>query len=112
MAASHGGGGAATALQSHKYPTGPQWNPGTFHPQHHLHTARSLDRALEEAVCSGMLSISGRKLKDFPGMSYDLTDTTQAALACCLALAVSVCTRTPHSEMFRNTTIMIIYMVQ
>ncbi|XP_033876480.3 leucine-rich repeat and calponin homology domain-containing protein 2-like isoform X3 [Acipenser ruthenus] len=81
MAASHGGGGAATALQSHNYPTGPHWNPGTFHPQYHLHTARSLDRALEEAVCSGMLSISGRKLKDFPGMSYDLTDTTRADLS-------------------------------
>ncbi|XP_041111454.1 leucine-rich repeat and calponin homology domain-containing protein 2-like isoform X2 [Polyodon spathula] len=87
MASSHGGGGAATALQSQNYPTGPNWNPGTFHHQHqhqhhhHLHTARSLDRALEEAVCSGILSISGRKLKDFPGMSCDLSDTTQADLS-------------------------------
>ncbi|XP_041076457.1 leucine-rich repeat and calponin homology domain-containing protein 2-like isoform X2 [Polyodon spathula] len=81
MAAGQSGGGAATALQSHNYSTGPYWNPVNFHHQHHLHTARSLDRALEEAVCSGMLSISGRKLKDFPGMSYDLTDTTQADLS-------------------------------
>ncbi|XP_039622425.1 leucine-rich repeat and calponin homology domain-containing protein 2 isoform X1 [Polypterus senegalus] len=81
MAAAHGGGGAAMALQSQLYPNGPHWTPGTWHQQHHLHTARSLDRALEEAVCSGMLSLSGRKLRDFPGSSYDLTDTTQADLS-------------------------------
>ncbi|XP_006632703.2 leucine-rich repeat and calponin homology domain-containing protein 2 isoform X2 [Lepisosteus oculatus] len=81
MAASQGGGGAVTALQSHHYPNGPHWNPGLLHHQHHLHTARSLDRALEDAVCSGMLNLSGRKLRDFPGMSYDLTDTTQADLS-------------------------------
>ncbi|KAG2463789.1 LRCH2 protein, partial [Polypterus senegalus] len=80
MAAAHGGGGAAMALQSQLYPNGPHWTPGTWHQQHHLHTARSLDRALEEAVCSGMLSLSGRKLRDFPGSSYDLTDTTQAGI--------------------------------
>lgn len=39
---------------------------------------RSLDRALEEAGNSGILSLSGRKLREFPGSGYDLTDTTQA----------------------------------
>ncbi|MBN3295314.1 leucine-rich repeat and calponin homology domain-containing protein 2 isoform X2 [Amia ocellicauda] len=81
MAASQGGGGAVTALQSHHYPNGPHWGPGILHHQHHLHTARSLDRALDDAVCSGMLNLSGRKLRDFPGLSYDLTDTTQADLS-------------------------------
>ena len=57
------------------FPNGPQWNPGSLQPQH---TARSLDRALEEAGNSGILSLSGRKLRDFPGSGYDLTDTTQA----------------------------------
>ncbi|XP_006759282.1 PREDICTED: leucine-rich repeat and calponin homology domain-containing protein 2 [Myotis davidii] len=42
---------------------------------------RSLDRALEEAGSSGILSLSGRKLRDFPGSGYDLTDTTQADLS-------------------------------
>lgn len=57
------------------FPNGPQWNPGSLQPQH---TVRSLDRALEEAGNSGILSLSGRKLRDFPGSGYDLTDTTQA----------------------------------
>ncbi|ELK33667.1 Leucine-rich repeat and calponin like proteiny domain-containing protein 2, partial [Myotis davidii] len=39
------------------------------------------DRALEEAGSSGILSLSGRKLRDFPGSGYDLTDTTQADLS-------------------------------
>ncbi|XP_062341599.1 leucine-rich repeat and calponin homology domain-containing protein 2 isoform X4 [Osmerus eperlanus] len=81
MASSHGGVGAVTALQSHHYPNGPQWNPGINQHQHQLLTARSLDRALEDAVCSGMLNLSGRKLREYPGMSYDLTDTTQADLS-------------------------------
>ncbi|KFO24094.1 Leucine-rich repeat and calponin homology domain-containing protein 2 [Fukomys damarensis] len=57
---------------------GPQWNPGSLQPQH---TVRSLDRALEEAANSGILSLSGRKLRDFPGSGYDLTDTTEADLS-------------------------------
>ncbi|XP_030638106.1 leucine-rich repeat and calponin homology domain-containing protein 2 [Chanos chanos] len=81
MAASQGGVGAVTALQSQHYPNGPHWNPGVLQHQHQLHTARSLDRALEDAVCSGMLNISGRKLRDYPGLNYDLTDTTQADLS-------------------------------
>uniref|UniRef100_A0A8D1U4E2 Calponin-homology (CH) domain-containing protein n=1 Tax=Sus scrofa TaxID=9823 RepID=A0A8D1U4E2_PIG len=73
MAASQGGGG-----NSGGGGYGPQWNPGSLQPQH---TVRSLDRALEEAGNSGILSLSGRKLRDFPGSGYDLTDTTQADLS-------------------------------
>lgn len=76
MASSQGGVGAVTALPNHHLSNGPHWNPGIN--QHQLHTARSLDRALEDAVCSGTLNLSGRKLRDYPGLSYDLTDTTQA----------------------------------
>uniref|UniRef100_I3JCL7 Leucine rich repeats and calponin homology domain containing 2 n=1 Tax=Oreochromis niloticus TaxID=8128 RepID=I3JCL7_ORENI len=76
-----GGVGAVTALQSHHYPTGPHWSPGITPFQQQHHTARSLDRALEDAVCSGILNLSGRKLREYPGMSYDLTDTTQADLS-------------------------------
>ncbi|NXR71318.1 LRCH3 protein, partial [Pycnonotus jocosus] len=42
--------------------------------------SRSLDRALEEAAVSGTLSLSGRKLRDYPRASaanHDLSDTTQ-----------------------------------
>ncbi|XP_062289054.1 leucine-rich repeat and calponin homology domain-containing protein 2 [Scomber scombrus] len=85
MASSQGGVGAVTALQSHHYASGPHWSPGISQYQHHQqqqhHTARSLDRALEDAVCSGILNLSGRKLREYPGMSYDLTDTTQADLS-------------------------------
>lgn len=78
-----GGGGGGTlvlpipvpTLFGQPFPNGPQWNPGGLQPQH---TARSLDRALEEAGNSGILSLSGRKLREFPGSGYDLTDTTQA----------------------------------
>ncbi|XP_054852085.1 leucine-rich repeat and calponin homology domain-containing protein 2 [Eublepharis macularius] len=49
------------------------------------HTGRSLDKALEEAGSSGILCLSGRKLRDFPaannGGGYDLSDTTQADLS-------------------------------
>ncbi|XP_029029246.1 leucine-rich repeat and calponin homology domain-containing protein 2 isoform X1 [Betta splendens] len=82
MASSQGGVGAVTALQSHHYSSGPHWSPGVSpfpHQQHH--TARSLDRALEDAACSGILNLSGRKLREYPGLSYDLTDTTQADLS-------------------------------
>lgn len=83
MASSQGGVGAVTALQSHHYPTGPHWSPGITPFQQQHHTARSLDRALEDAVCSGILNLSGRKLREYPGMSYDLTDTTQAGGLVC-----------------------------
>ncbi|XP_053513476.1 leucine-rich repeat and calponin homology domain-containing protein 2 isoform X2 [Artibeus jamaicensis] len=80
------GGGSGTLVLPIPVPTlfgqpvsnGPQWNPGSLQPQH---TARSLDRALEEAGNSGILSLSGRKLREFPGNCYDLTDTTQADLS-------------------------------
>ncbi|XP_035382942.1 leucine-rich repeat and calponin homology domain-containing protein 2 isoform X2 [Electrophorus electricus] len=81
MAASQGGVGAVTALQGQHYPNVPHWNPGVMQHQQPLHTARSLDRALEDAVCSGILNVSGRKLRDYPGLNYDLTDTTQADLS-------------------------------
>ncbi|XP_012604973.1 leucine-rich repeat and calponin homology domain-containing protein 2 isoform X2 [Microcebus murinus] len=81
-----GGGGGGTlvvpipvpTLFGQPFPNGPQWNPGSLQPQH---TVRSLDRALEEAGNSGILNLSGRKLRDFPGSGYDLTDTTQADLS-------------------------------
>ncbi|XP_061903714.1 leucine-rich repeat and calponin homology domain-containing protein 2 isoform X3 [Entelurus aequoreus] len=101
MASSQGGVGAVTALQNHHY--SPHWSPGNnqyqqqqqqqhqhhqhhqhhhqYHQQQQHHTARSLERALEDAVCSGILNLSGRKLREYPGVSYDLTDTTQADLS-------------------------------
>lgn len=81
MAASQGAVGPAAALQSQHYLNVAHWSPGVIQQQqqqHPLHTARSLERALEDAVCSGMLNISGRKLREYPGHNYDLTDTTQA----------------------------------
>ncbi|KAJ3590683.1 hypothetical protein NHX12_008632 [Muraenolepis orangiensis] len=44
---------------------------------------RSLDRALDEASATGCLSLSGRKLKEFPrsAANHDLTDTTRADLS-------------------------------
>ncbi|OPJ85582.1 leucine-rich repeat and calponin-like proteiny domain-containing protein 3 isoform A [Patagioenas fasciata monilis] len=53
-------------------PPGPS-GPGSW--------SRSLDRALEDAAASGTLSLSGRKLRDYPRASaanHDLSDTTQA----------------------------------
>uniref|UniRef100_A0A8C2TTD7 Leucine rich repeats and calponin homology domain containing 2 n=1 Tax=Coturnix japonica TaxID=93934 RepID=A0A8C2TTD7_COTJA len=60
------------------FSAGPHWGAATL-PQ--PHTVRSLDRALEEAGSSGILCLSGRKLRDFPGSGYDLSDTTQADLS-------------------------------
>ncbi|NXO03430.1 LRCH1 protein, partial [Rhinopomastus cyanomelas] len=46
---------------------------------------RSLERALEEAAHGGALSLSGRKLKEFPrsaaALSHDLSDTVRADLS-------------------------------
>ncbi|XP_065122890.2 leucine-rich repeat and calponin homology domain-containing protein 2 isoform X4 [Paramisgurnus dabryanus] len=82
MAASQGGVGPAAALQSQHYPNVAHWIPSVMQQQQHpLHTARSLERALEDAACSGMLNISGRKLREYPGLNYDLTDTTLADLS-------------------------------
>ncbi|XP_037381287.1 DISP complex protein LRCH3 isoform X6 [Talpa occidentalis] len=54
---------------------GPGPGPGSW--------SRSLDRALEEAAVTGVLSLSGRKLREFPrgAASHDLTDTTRADLS-------------------------------
>ncbi|KAI2533262.1 leucine rich repeats and calponin homology domain containing 3 [Homo sapiens] len=54
---------------------GPGFGPGSW--------SRSLDRALEEAAVTGVLSLSGRKLREFPrgAANHDLTDTTRAELA-------------------------------
>ncbi|XP_060941961.1 leucine-rich repeat and calponin homology domain-containing protein 2 [Limanda limanda] len=89
MASSQGGVGAA--LQNSQHSGGPHWSPGISQSQQQhqppqqqqqqQYTARSLDRTLDDAVCSGILNLSGRKLRDYPGMSYDLTDTTQADLS-------------------------------
>ncbi|XP_048718983.1 leucine-rich repeat and calponin homology domain-containing protein 2 isoform X8 [Caretta caretta] len=76
-----GGGGGGLGLPAHltlSYPAGPAWGAAPL-PQ--PHTGRSLDRALEEAAGSGILCLSGRKLRDFPGGGYDLSDTTQADLS-------------------------------
>lgn len=52
--------------------TGPGPGPGSW--------SRSLDRALEEAAITGVLILSGRKLREFPrgAANHDLTDTTRA----------------------------------
>ncbi|XP_068164091.1 leucine-rich repeat and calponin homology domain-containing protein 4 isoform X2 [Antennarius striatus] len=44
---------------------------------------RSVEKALEEACASGSLSLSNRKLKEFPrsGRNYDLSDVTHADLS-------------------------------
>ncbi|XP_069412539.1 DISP complex protein LRCH3 isoform X4 [Ovis canadensis] len=55
--------------------SGPGPGPGSW--------SRSLDRALEEAAVTGVLSLSGRKLREFPrgAANHDLTDTTRADLS-------------------------------
>uniref|UniRef100_A0A670I8G8 Leucine rich repeats and calponin homology domain containing 3 n=1 Tax=Podarcis muralis TaxID=64176 RepID=A0A670I8G8_PODMU len=66
---SGGGGGGGGAAASSAGPS--SWT-------------RSLERALEEAAASGALSLSGRKLRDYPrgsAASHDLSDTTQADLS-------------------------------
>ncbi|XP_064933747.1 leucine-rich repeat and calponin homology domain-containing protein 2 isoform X4 [Columba livia] len=95
MAAGQGGGGSGNGggngngagglgipgIPGHltlSFSAGPHWGAATL-PQ--PHTVRSLDRALEEAGSSGILCLSGRKLRDFPGSGYDLSDTTQADLS-------------------------------
>lgn len=81
MATSQGGSAASAGLQVLQVqacPGVPHWPPAGPPLQQPLHTARSLERALDDAVCSGILNISGRKLRDYPGLSFDLTDTTQA----------------------------------
>ncbi|XP_071425901.1 leucine-rich repeat and calponin homology domain-containing protein 2 isoform X1 [Pithys albifrons albifrons] len=92
MAAGQGGGGgnngsgggsgaAGLGIPGHltlSFSAGPHWGAAAL-PQ--PHTVRSLERALEEAGSSGILCLSGRKLRDFPGSGCDLSDTTQADLS-------------------------------
>ncbi|XP_072111277.1 DISP complex protein LRCH3-like isoform X6 [Mobula birostris] len=75
--ASGGGGGGLNGFDGgggtgHNGPASghPPWN-------------RSLERALEEAAATGVLNLSGRKLKEFPrsAVNQDLTDTTQSDLS-------------------------------
>lgn len=73
-----GSGAAGLGIPAHltlSFSSGPHWGAAAL-PQ--SHTVRSLERALEEAGSSGILCLSGRKLRDFPGSGCDLSDTTQA----------------------------------
>uniref|UniRef100_A0A8C8VJL4 Leucine rich repeats and calponin homology domain containing 2 n=1 Tax=Pelusios castaneus TaxID=367368 RepID=A0A8C8VJL4_9SAUR len=81
--AGRGGGPGGLGLPAHltaSYPAGPQWGAAPA-PSAQPHTGRSLERALEEAAGSGILGLSGRKLRDFPAGGYDLSDTTAADLS-------------------------------
>ncbi|XP_071298654.1 leucine-rich repeat and calponin homology domain-containing protein 2-like isoform X9 [Agelaius tricolor] len=76
-----GSGAAGLGIPAHltlSFSSGPHWGAAAL-PQ--SHTVRSLERALEEAGSSGILCLSGRKLRDFPGSGCDLSDTTQADLS-------------------------------
>ncbi|NXA51097.1 LRCH3 protein, partial [Nothocercus julius] len=77
LAAPEGGSAAMPAGSAATCPPTPgPSGPGSW--------SRSLDRALEEAAASGTLSLSGRKLRDYPRASaanHDLSDTTQADLS-------------------------------
>lgn len=73
-----GSGAAGLGIPAHltlSFSSGPHWGAAAL-PQ--SHTVRSLERALEEAGSSGILCLSGRKLRDFPSSGCDLSDTTQA----------------------------------
>ncbi|XP_053845861.1 leucine-rich repeat and calponin homology domain-containing protein 2 isoform X10 [Vidua macroura] len=76
-----GSGAAGLGIPAHltlSFSSGPHWGAAAL-PQ--SHTVRSLERALEEAGSSGILCLSGRKLRDFPSSGCDLSDTTQADLS-------------------------------
>lgn len=57
-----------------------QSNISSFGSQNTVPLNRALERALEEAVNSGFLNLSARKLKEFPrtALTHDLTDTVEA----------------------------------
>ncbi|XP_043927973.1 leucine-rich repeat and calponin homology domain-containing protein 1 [Protopterus annectens] len=71
------------------YQSQPQLASTTAHTPHSLNYSlnvplnRGLERALEEGANSGVLNLSGRKLKDFPrfAFNYDLSDTVEADLS-------------------------------
>ncbi|XP_042524497.1 DISP complex protein LRCH3 isoform X2 [Dipodomys spectabilis] len=69
------GGNLSSAHFGSSSGTGPGPGPASW--------SRSLERALEEAVVTGVLSLSGRKLREFPrgAANHDLTDTTRADLS-------------------------------
>uniref|UniRef100_A0A8C9TQD2 Leucine rich repeats and calponin homology domain containing 2 n=1 Tax=Scleropages formosus TaxID=113540 RepID=A0A8C9TQD2_SCLFO len=71
----------SAALHVHFCTGGPQWEAVGPQLQHQPNTARSLERALEDAACSGTLNLSGRKLREYPRSSHDLADTTRADLS-------------------------------
>ncbi|KAM7042995.1 uncharacterized protein M8220_007098 [Acridotheres tristis] len=73
-----GSGAAGLGIPAHltlSFSSGPHWGAAALLQSH---TVRSLERALEEEGSSGILCLSGRKLRDFPGSGCDLSDTTQA----------------------------------
>ena len=78
MATSQGGVSAAAAPPQSAHTAAAAGGAAPWSPQQQHLTARSLERALDDAVCSGILNLSGRKLREYPGLSYDLTDTTEA----------------------------------
>lgn len=91
-----GSGAAGLGIPAHltlSFSSGPHWGAAAL-PQ--SHTVRSLERALEEAGSSGILCLSGRKLRDFPGSGCDLSDTTQAGEGA-PAVPVRDCGRGPRS---------------
>uniref|UniRef100_A0A9L0J027 Uncharacterized protein n=1 Tax=Equus asinus TaxID=9793 RepID=A0A9L0J027_EQUAS len=65
--------------------------------------SRSLDRALEEAAVTGVLSLSGRKLREFPrgAANHDLTDTTRAVST---GYRITTCLLEPRFISFHVTT--------
>ncbi|XP_061082979.1 leucine-rich repeat and calponin homology domain-containing protein 1-like isoform X1 [Conger conger] len=60
-----------------------QSNISSLGSQNTVPLNRGLERALEEAVNSGFLNLSARKLKEFPrtALTHDLTDTVEADLS-------------------------------
>ncbi|XP_032081054.1 DISP complex protein LRCH3 isoform X1 [Thamnophis elegans] len=80
---SGGGGGSATLMPGAAAASGSLASGGCGAAGPSSWT-RSLERSLEEAAASGALSLSGRKLRDYPRGSaagHDLSDTTQADLS-------------------------------
>lgn len=60
---------------------------------------RSIERVLEDAQHTGVLNITGRKLKEFPKVAskYDLSDTVLAGLY------ITVCAKTGLREWSLNS---------
>ncbi|XP_056144871.1 leucine-rich repeat and calponin homology domain-containing protein 1-like [Lampris incognitus] len=73
----------ATLGQESARPHSQLGSPSTQSGISNLPPSRGLERALEEAASSGALSLSARKLKEFPrtAVNHDLTDTVEADLS-------------------------------